>query len=118
MTCDCQRNGCQEYADVYYSTAVNQTGHQHYDCEGNTWTGASYIDPRPAGYDRYIDYMYGTTTEEIPSHGHYGKLPLTYEEGPSSNTLRSIADGDYGGQICGFGTTWQNLFVWFLQKTN
>ena len=99
---------------------MKQEGYQHQDCEGNSWSGSSYIDPRPTGYDRYIDYLKGTTTPSRPSHGQYGRLPYTSVQGPSCEDLRSIAKnacmGDQNlpddretydvGRICGLGTTW------------
>ena len=118
-TCEEKRQKCQEYAANYYDTAIKQEEYQHIDCQDNSWTGGSYIDPRPTGYDRYIDYLRGTTTAERPSHGHYGRLPYTNVQGPSYEDLRNICDnlsqGNVdedvysAGRICGRGTTWHPL---------
>ena len=122
-TCNNQRKECQEYSQNYYATAYEQQGYEHKDCEGNSWTGTSYIDPRPytsEKYDQYVDYLNGYTTRERPSHGHYGRLPYTKVQDPSCRELQNIIEGicrnnegssdgkdKYDlGQICGFGTTW------------
>merc|ERR1712179_110435 len=88
--------------------------YDHYDCMNNTWTGTSYVDPRPTGDDKYIDYLYGYPTPKRPSHGHYGRLPITKIQDPTYEEVRSIMESiqhpeneyDYV-PLCGFGTTWE-----------
>ena len=92
-TCKDKRNKCQEYASNYYSTAYEIEKYDHYDCMNNTWTGTSYVDPRPTGDDKYIDYLYGYPTPQRPSHGHYGRLPIMKIQDPTYEEVRSIMEG-------------------------
>ena len=109
---------CQNFDRDYYLTALEQKrgGYEHIDCSGDSWKGSSFVDPRPDGSNRYIDYLNGYATPERPSHGHYGRLPHTIVQDPTCEELQIVTGNicryEKGGttysvgQICGMGTTW------------
>ena len=107
ITCDDKRIKAKEYTRKYYVQAAKEVQIH----------GSSCLDPRPAGHDRYVDYLSDSTVPIRPSHGYYGKLPYTTIRDPSCNELQELVQGvcnsevgqpgGYGmGQVCGLGTTW------------
>ena len=76
-SCEDKRKKAEEYTQMYYNQAAEQANQTYKDKCGNYATGISYVDTRPLGQDRYIDYSTGSTTPTRPSHGHYGRLPYT-----------------------------------------
>ena len=118
-SCEDKRRKAEEYTENYYNQATEQETKTYKDKCGNYATGISYVDTRPLGHDRYIDYSTGYTTPTRPSHGHYGRLPYTNVRDPTCKELQHVVvdmcscseggngNDEYGmGKICGFGTTW------------
>ena len=109
-TCRSERKKASKYTEEYYNYAHQQEKLRHKDQDGKYYTGVSYVDPRPTGYDRYVDYKTGKTTPTRPPYGHYGVLPYTPVRDPTckelSNIIRENCETNYNTGICGFGTTW------------
>ena len=66
QTCEDRRSKAKEYTQSYYNQATEQenSAHGNEGCWNAEYvTGTSYVDPRPTGDDRYIDYLTGNKTQ-------------------------------------------------------
>jgi len=127
--CQCKREKAMRLTSSYYQHAAVEGKKKHKYDNGTRKvfvTGISAVDPRPEGFDRYVDYLSGHTVPNKPSHGYYGKLPLIKVRDPTCTELQNVVQvrcqkkreiaekderGEYSmGLFCGMGTTWNPTY--------